>query len=144
MVAQDGAGNANAAVVSVEVDTRPPALILSSPTNGTSTADATILVTGTTEPGASVRVNGIVAEVSSNGSFSLLLALTEGENPITATATDRAGNDASVSVSVTFTNPVPGLEQNLALLQAVVLVLGGVLALTVVGLLLWRRGRGWR
>ncbi|MEE9174160.1 MAG: S8 family serine peptidase, partial [Thermoplasmata archaeon] len=144
VVAQDGAGNANAAVVSVEVDTRPPALILSSPTNGTSTADATILVTGTTEPGASVRVNGIVAEVSSNGSFSLLLALTEGENPITATATDSAGNDAGVSVSVTFTNPVPGLEQNLALLQAVVLVLGGVLALTVVGLLLWRRGRGWR
>ncbi|MEE9173500.1 MAG: hypothetical protein V3U30_00825, partial [Thermoplasmata archaeon] len=81
---------------------------------------------------------------ASDGGFSLLLALTEGENNITATATDPAGNDASVSVAVTFANPVPGLEQNVALLQTIVLVLGGVLALTVVGLLIWRRGRGWR
>ena len=41
------------------------------------------------------------------------IALAEGTNTIAATATDASGNSKTLSVSVMYTNPVPGLEENL-------------------------------
>ena len=58
-------------------------------------------------------MSGLVTEVSSDGSFALDLALAEGTNRITATATDAAGNTATTSVDVTYINPIPGVEQGL-------------------------------
>ena len=70
----------------------------------------TITVTGTIDdPGATVTVNGTPATISS-GDFSASITLTsEGQNTITATATDPAGNSATASVTVALDTVPPVL-----------------------------------
>lgn len=114
VVATDPAGNTRTLTVNVTVDTVAPALLLTSPTEGATTETASVTVAGATEPGASLRVNGLGVPVALNGTFSVDLALSEGSNTIAAIATDAAGNSATVTVNVTYTNPVPGLESDLA------------------------------
>lgn len=67
----------------------------------------TITVTGTSDdPAASVTVNGTAATVS-RGHFSASITLSEGNNTITAMATDPAGNTASASVAVSLDTVPP-------------------------------------
>jgi hypothetical protein len=94
-------------------DTTPPVISLTNPIDGTTTDVPTITVSGTTEPGVHLVVNGIVVGVESDGSFEFLLALSEGENIITAETTDASDNSATDSVTVTFVNQAPVLEQEL-------------------------------
>ena len=112
-MATDAAGNTANATVEIILDTVAPAISLISPAVGATVEVAAVTVSGTTEPGALVVVNGLAVQVDANGAFSLDLALVEGSNTITATATDLAGNSASASRSVTYTDPVPGLQQDL-------------------------------
>lgn len=60
-------------------------------------------LTGKTEPGVSVTVNGSFVFVDNNGSFSFQLALSDGASVVTAIATDDAGNQAAITRNVTFT-----------------------------------------
>jgi len=89
----------------VASDELPPSLVLSSPSDGFTTANATVTVSGRTEAGASLVINGVIAAVSSDGSFSVVIALTQGANTITAVATDTAGNQAIVTRTVTCVEP---------------------------------------
>ena len=137
VVATDAANNSNTVTVEIEVDITPPVLTLTSPTDGATTGDASVLVSGITEPEASVEVNGIEVNVASDGSFSLPVTLVEGANVISVDATDAAGNTASASVTVTFASPV--------LLIVLVGVLGVVAVVaTVVLLLPWMAKRAKR
>ncbi len=61
----------------------PPKLAIYEPTDGFTTNDATILVTGTVEDDASVRVNGINVLLNKNGTFDVEVALERGLNLIT-------------------------------------------------------------
>ncbi|MEM4277354.1 MAG: hypothetical protein QXQ13_07740 [Thermoplasmata archaeon] len=106
----------------VAPDVFPPTIELLTPPNGFVTATATVAVMGVTEPGARLSVNGLLVELSSNGSFSVVIALLEGVNTITVIATDDAGNQGSVSVTVTYQPPDLGgrideLERQLTGLQ---------------------------
>lgn len=92
-------------------DVFPPTIELLTPSDGFVTATATVTVMGVTEPGARLSVNGLLVELSSNGSFSVVIALLEGVNTITVTATDDAGNQESVSVTVTY--QPPGLDERI-------------------------------
>lgn len=83
-------------------DETPPDIIIESPDDGAAVHSATIVVSGQTEQDAYVVVNGVVIAVEADGSFSCVIALVDGENAITATATDLAGNWASDSVIVTY------------------------------------------
>jgi len=121
-VAVDDGGNAYAiwsyqggvwANTYVVPDTTPPALVLTSPANGATVATASVSVAGTVEPRADVVVNGIRPAVAVDGTFSFLLALGEGTNVITATATDAAGNQATATRTVTYASPISGLQQDL-------------------------------
>ncbi|UCE91100.1 MAG: hypothetical protein JSV90_06670 [Methanobacteriota archaeon] len=94
-------------------DTTPPPLSLVSPSDGMITETPVVTVSGTTEPGAFLAVNGISVAVESDGSFSCEIALVEGENAITATATDASDNSAAASVSVTYVDPAVELEEEL-------------------------------
>ncbi|MBU1158585.1 MAG: hypothetical protein KKE24_04520 [Candidatus Thermoplasmatota archaeon] len=98
-------------------DITPPIITIDSPSDGLTTQTGNVLVSGVTEPGVSLRVNGLLIGVESNGSFVCTVALVEGTNMITAIATDAANNSASVSISVTYVDPVPALEEQLAVLQ---------------------------
>ncbi|PXF51153.1 MAG: hypothetical protein C4B55_01715 [Candidatus Methanophagaceae archaeon] len=92
-------------------DTTPPELTITSPAPGTTTDSPTITVTGiaTDESGiASVTVNGVLASGAadwSTWSAEVTLAA-EGENTITAVATDGAGLTTTKTVTVTYSNPV--------------------------------------
>ena len=101
------------AVSSSPADLTPPALVLAKPSPDFTTTKPTITVSGFTEPSATLDVNGVWAAVASDGSFSIVISLTEGRNTITAVATDPAGNTAVASVDVTFVNPLDAVSQKL-------------------------------
>lgn len=87
-------------------DLNPPALEISSPTNGLTTEAASIEVKGTTEKDATILVNG--AKVTNdNGTFATTINLNEGANGIKVEAVDKAGNKTVKDISVTRSVPVP-------------------------------------
>ena len=93
-------------------DTTAPMVSITSPEDGNITEQSTIMIIGTTEPGSHLVVNGIIVDVAQDGSFEVQISLTDGNNTITATATDEAGNSASDSITVNYSNPLLGmLEQ---------------------------------
>ncbi|MEE9534784.1 MAG: hypothetical protein V3W06_10200, partial [Acidimicrobiia bacterium] len=96
-------------------DIEPPPLAFEEPAEGAIVGGPTILLVGSTEPGAVVVVNGFRVEVEANGTFEAVLALLPGPNRITATATDAAGNRATAVVNVTFADPGPALADLLNL-----------------------------
>jgi predicted nucleic acid-binding Zn-ribbon protein len=86
-------------------DTTPPDLVLSSPVDDAEIDINAVTVSGTTEPGSDIDVNGVRATVKDDGSFSLDLFLIPGENTIVVTSTDASGNHAVETRTVTFTDP---------------------------------------
>ena len=71
-------------------DTTPPELVLSRPqVNGT-----LVILTGRTEPGASLTVNGEAVDVDASGAFKKVISFhTEGVNVLSVRAVDGAGNE---------------------------------------------------
>lgn len=110
--AADNDGNlADAATVNIKVDTVPPTLNLTSPTDGLITNQSTVEVAGTTNDVTSspvtLTVNGETVTVNADGSFSTTVSLTEGENVITVVATDAAGKSSTVTRTVTLDTGLP-------------------------------------
>ena len=58
----------------------------------------------------SVTVNGKSVNVASNGSFSTIVQLEEGENTITVIATDAAGKSTTVTRTVTLDTTAPVIQ----------------------------------
>jgi hypothetical protein len=130
-VAFDGAGNAVAvweqydgtwnnilANRFVAVDATPPNIVLATPSEGTVTNRSSLWVAGTAQIGARVSVGGVAVTVGANGTFGLLVALQPGVNRLVATAWDASDNIANATVNVTFEDPLPLLEAQLATAQA--------------------------
>lgn len=110
--AADNDGNlADVATVNIKVDTVPPTLNLTSPTDGLITNQSTVTVAGTTNDVTSspvtLTVNGETVTVNADGSFSTTVSLTEGENVITVVATDAAGKSSTVTRTVTLDTGMP-------------------------------------
>ena len=146
VVAYDALGRVSTKTITVVVDTRAPALTLVSPADDVTTFDGTVEVSGTTEPGVTLIVNGFSAAVALDGSFSIRIGLPEGRNTIVAMATDAAGNVATASATVTYVNP---FSQDLAALRLVAIAgTVGVVALaslfSVMYIARWGRERGGR
>ncbi len=102
-------------------DFTPPSIKLDAPLDGASLNETSAVVRGSTEPGASVSVNGLVAQVRANGSFVLRIPLPAGLSTIRVTASDASGNSASTSIGVTVADPAAALaaaNQTIALLLA--------------------------
>lgn len=115
--ASDYDGNAaTAKSVTFKVDTVPPTLSVTAPTNNLITNTAKLTVTGTTNDVTSSPVTvkitlnstdqGAVT-VQSNGSFSKSISLNPGVNTIVITATDSAGKASSVTRTVTLDTGAP-------------------------------------
>lgn len=115
--AYDYDGNkSNVASVSFKIDTVPPVLNVTAPVDGLITNNAKVTVTGTTNDVTSspvtltVKVNSGTATsvtVSSDGSFSKEITLSNGENTITVTATDAAGKSTEVIRTVKLDTGAP-------------------------------------
>ncbi len=91
-------------VIATAFKNAPPSLNINSPTDGQSFSkdQSTADVRGTTDTDVKITVNGFWAIVDSNGNFSYSLPLRGGENKITVTAIDAAGNKTEREVKVTY------------------------------------------
>lgn len=113
----DNDGNAaTAASITFKVDTVPPTLTVTAPTDDSYTNNNTCTVSGTTNDAHSspvtvkITVNGSDAgavTVQTNGSFSKAITLANGENTIVITATDALGKTTSVTRTVTLDTSAP-------------------------------------
>jgi len=109
-------GNAAVAVSSTfKIDTTPPTLNVSAPTNNLLTNQNSVTVVGLTNDDNSTPVSiSIVCggttyapTVGQDGSFSQSVALTEGTNTITITATDTSGLVSTVTRTVVYDGTAP-------------------------------------
>ena len=101
------------------IDTVPPTLNITSPTAGLITATAAQTVAGITNDAISspvtvtIKLNGTdqgTVTVNSDGSFSKTVTLAEGSNSIVVTATDAAGQETTVTRTVTLDTSVPVIK----------------------------------
>ncbi|PIT89413.1 MAG: hypothetical protein COU27_00375 [Candidatus Levybacteria bacterium CG10_big_fil_rev_8_21_14_0_10_36_7] len=81
-----------------------PELEIASPNDKQSfgRGDQNISVSGKTDNGSDIAVNGFRAIVDSEGNFSYTLTLQDGENKITVVATNQAGNSTSKELTVSY------------------------------------------
>lgn len=102
--------------VTFKVDTVPPTLSITSPTEGFVTNQSTVTVSGKTNDVTSspvkvtVKLNSGNAEnvqVAENGEFSKVLTLASGKNTITVVATDSAGKQTTITRTVTLNTSAP-------------------------------------
>ena len=81
-----------------------PILTLDSPQDEKSFSkdDKNALISGKTDLGVKVTINGLWAIVDASGAFSYTLPLQSGENKIMVIATDQAGNETKIERIVTY------------------------------------------
>lgn len=92
------------------IDTTPPPLVIGAPNDGDAFETTEIIVTGSSEPGATVTVNGLAANVDPAGNWSIVYTLPGDDNPIAVEATDAKGNKATAAITVHYAqvlNPGP-------------------------------------
>lgn len=99
VVARDDAGNVVTKTIYVYLDTVPPALTLDDPKDGDKFNVTDIEVKGTSEASAQVAINGLKV-VNTNGDYATRTTLKEGENSITASAMDLAGNAVNITIKI--------------------------------------------
>lgn len=119
--ATDFDGNkATQRTVTFTIDTVPPQLSVTSPTNNLATNNKTVTVAGTTNDVTSspctvtVKLNSGAAAavtVGNNGAFSTTLTLIEGSNTIVVTSTDAAGKSSSVTRTVLLDTKAPVIKE---------------------------------
>ncbi len=83
----------------------PPALVVIAPTNGDLLPVPAVDITGTTDPGATVTMNGTPVTVAEDGSWAIHAVLVLGQNPIEVVATGKNGKSTSAKLTVTHAPP---------------------------------------
>ncbi|PYZ96232.1 hypothetical protein CR205_17895 [Alteribacter lacisalsi] len=108
---RDGDTSDPSAPVTVVKDTEAPELTLSSPLEGLVTNNPELTVSGvvTDDNPDQLQVNGTDVTADEDGSFETVVTLTEGENTITVTAVDLAGNVTDKARTVTLDTEAPEL-----------------------------------
>ncbi len=114
--ATDPVGNTAYETIDVELDTTAPALVILGPADGSNTSEPSVLVFGTTEAGATVHVNGVLASDGS-ADWEATIVLSEGVNTVTVTAEDALGNMATDTISVEYIPPVYVTPEELQAVQ---------------------------
>jgi hypothetical protein len=107
-VAQDASGNQSKKTsdYTITFDTKPPALAINSPTDGSSffgSSQRQITVQGTTDPNCQVVINDRIITVDDNGNFQYTTTLSDGANQFTVKSTDQAGNTTEKGITLNFT-----------------------------------------
>lgn len=112
--------NATQRSVTFIVDTVPPSLSVTSPTNNLVTNQTTVIVSGTTKDvtaglqKVTVKINGgtdTELEIDSSGNFRKSITLQEGANTIVVKALDTIGMSSSVTRIVTLDTGAPVIEE---------------------------------
>jgi glucodextranase-like protein len=105
-VVRDGAESPQAPVVSIVLDQDPPKVTISSPKQNAAINDVKVTIKGTTQANSDLiarnGANGasVTGKAAADGTFSLVLPIDQGANVIDIRATDPAGNQKSVTLTV--------------------------------------------
>jgi hypothetical protein len=87
----------------IKLDTTPPALEVKEPTDGQKISKIPqVKIVGKTEADSTISVNGHLPIVDSEGNFSYILPLKDGENEIKIIATDTASNQTVNQLKVIY------------------------------------------
>jgi len=115
---------------SVVLDRTPPTMTVAQPAPGSTVDAKNIVVTGTTEPGSRITVNGRIVAITPEGGFTDSFSASAGSVPITVVARDRAGNETTQKLTVTAqqVTQIVGLTVTVTLDKATARVGQGVLA----------------
>jgi RHS repeat-associated protein len=110
-VVTDALGNSTTVgPVEFTIDLTPPALTWTSHTQGQSLSTREVTLTGGSDDAITVTVNGVAATVDlAAKTFTVPFTLAEGENVITATGTDRAGNIGTAVLKLVLDTRAPQL-----------------------------------
>ncbi len=112
VVATDDVGNITTQERLVHLKTVPPTLALNVE-EGSVVGDATLQVTGRTDTGATLVINGQTVPVSAQGDFQATLNLSQGDNLIQAEARDQTGNVTNLTRRIRYevSPPARGVER---------------------------------
>jgi hypothetical protein len=105
-IVKDGVESAEAPSVTITLDQDPPKVTITSPKTGAAVNDSTVTIVGTTQPLANLiahnAANGasVTGQAATDGKFSLTLPIDQGSNAVDVKATDPAGNETTVTVTV--------------------------------------------
>src|SRR5207247_1096404 len=108
---KDGANSVGVALVAdrdvvaassytVVLDRTPPTLTVAQPAAGSTVDAKNVIVSGTTEVGSTITVNGRMVVPAPDGGFTDSFTASAGSVPITIVARDRAGNETTQKVTV--------------------------------------------
>lgn len=111
---KDNDQNTQKKTISVKVDTVPPSLTVSSPSENLYTNISPYTVSGYTndsgESPVTLTVNGQSVTVGADGYFTTQVTLSSGDNSIVVTATDGAGLSTTVQRTLNYNNIAPELS----------------------------------
>lgn len=114
VTATDNDGNTATSSITFKIDTAPPILNVTSPTDNLKTNKQTVTVQGTTNDATSspvsVRINDVATPVGTGGVFTKSVTLTPGENIITIVSTDSAGRSTTVKRTVYYDDVAPTIQ----------------------------------
>ncbi len=136
--ATDAAGNPETTSVGVLSDTTPPVVTVASPPDGLETNVSTVTLRGTVnDVNATVLVDAQMIRPDASGRWQTTVALLPGENTITVSAVDAAGNRATpVVLHVTYFSPIPDLQNGTATNQRSLDEQAAILRFSLVGIVL--------
>ncbi len=108
LIVETATGQSLAAEFKASIDDRPPALALDSPPPRL-VGEPYLDLSGSTDPNASLTVNGEPLAVAADGSFTLSVDLLPGANELQLTATNQLGAASDAAWRVTYDNSPPVL-----------------------------------
>jgi hypothetical protein len=94
----------------VKTDNTPPELTISAPNDLILTNKNKMMVSGSTEIGSVVKINGTIITVDEKGLFSQEITLSFGLNKIQISSTDAADNTTIKELQITYDNVAPELK----------------------------------
>ena len=104
---KDPAGNQSVEtdVIKIEYDNLAPSLSINAPSDGDEfygSDERQVVITGTTDENTDIEINGRLVDVDSDGEFTYLTTLSEGDNEFTIVAIDKADNDKEEKLILKF------------------------------------------
>ncbi len=98
----DGRQKKQSGIFTVLYKPEKPRLEINSPSDKSKTSKQEITVRGSTDKETFVKIQDLPAVVDAKGNFEMDIRLKEGDNTITAVATDIAGNSETKSITITY------------------------------------------